>query len=108
MTPEEKEELRERLDKAGIPHLGKNSHSLSKMHYVYGLTTEEYLRMLDKQNGNCAICEEHWGSKLVIDHNHKTGKIRGLICERCNRFVGYIENHPTLIPKIKKYLSFGL
>jgi len=51
----------------------------------YGLSLQSYDKMLADQNGVCAICKEepgtHW---LVVDHNHKTGKIRGLLCWRCN------------------------
>lgn len=106
MTPEEKDELRERLDKAGIPKIGRKGHTrLSRSHMM---STNDYYLMLEEQNGKCMICEEHYGFKLVVDHNHSTGKIRGLLCKRCNILVGIIEGdkfHPSLIEKIKRYLK---
>lgn len=53
----------------------------------YGITMEDYNNYLDSQNGCCAICgkkESKCRTKLNIDHNHKTGYIRGLLCRYCN------------------------
>jgi len=97
-------DLRERLDKVGIPRLG-NVNSKRRLQYKYGLSIEEYTKLLEIQNGKCAICENNIKDELVVDHNHLTGKVRGLLCSRCNRFVGYVENFYLLIPKIKKYLG---
>jgi hypothetical protein len=63
----------------------------------YGITLEEYNRLLEKQNGVCAICHQKSNTvdkrsgkikMLAVDHNHKTGKIRGLLCEVHNRALG--------------------
>ena len=64
--------------------------------------------MLEKQNDGCAICGELNldGRRLAVDHNHNTGKIRGLLCQRCNGFiVGIIEKYPELIQKSVEYLK---
>ena len=64
--------------------------------YNYGLTTEQYEKMLEEQNGVCAICKlpETWTHKktgkvslLSVDHDHETGKIRGLLCRDCNQSI---------------------
>ncbi len=57
----------------------------------YGMTLKEWNKMFQKQKGECAICgihqsELHWG--LCVDHNHKTGYIRGLLCHKCNDGMG--------------------
>lgn len=71
----------------------------------YGITTKEYWELVAKQNGKCAICSKSDGKKLHIDHNHKTGKIRGLLCGNCNRGIGMFEDNVFLIESAKVYLS---
>jgi hypothetical protein len=79
----------------------------------YGLTENDYLTMLDKQKGVCAICNAtessnktsgNWAS-LAVDHCHTTGKIRGLLCNRCNRSLGFFEDSLDLLLKAMIYLS---
>jgi hypothetical protein len=71
--------------------------------YRYNLTQEQYEVMLKAQNGVCAICgeSETWENQygkcnLSVDHDHTTGKVRGLICNACNNLVGLLENNPDL------------
>ena len=72
---------------------------IKKRDYVlrktYGLSTEEYNKIFEKQNGKCAICNKHQSElsrPLNVDHCHNTNKIRDLLCDRCNLTVGYVEN----------------
>lgn len=58
---------------------------------VYGITEADYDRMYQEQGGKCAICKEK--DVEVIDHDHGTGKVRGLLCQRCNQFVGWLETY---------------
>ncbi len=52
---------------------------------VYGITSDEYDRLLELQGGRCAICRARPKSKrLAVDHDHKSGAVRGLLCSRCN------------------------
>lgn len=52
---------------------------------TYGLSAEEYDALLVKQGGKCAICRNRPKTKrLAVDHSHKTGEVRGLLCSRCN------------------------
>ena len=64
----------------------------------YGITPDDYDRMLAAQNGRCAICRRLPGKRaLCVDHIHKTGVVRGLLCDRCNRAIGNLnDNHQTL------------
>lgn len=72
----------------------------------YGLTKDQYLNMLEKQKGACAICclpRFRQNEKVLhIDHCHKTGKVRGLLCSMCNTTLGKFEK---LQDKILKYLE---
>jgi ethanolamine ammonia-lyase large subunit len=69
----------------------------------YGLTTEMVARMSALQNHKCALCKQR--KKLVIDHCHSTGKVRGLLCHRCNTSLGWIETHPVVLSRLAKYLD---
>jgi len=56
---------------------------------------EEFQDLMNKQKGCCAICERDFGSldtRAHIDHNHSTGKIRALLCNKCNTMIGHVEN----------------
>jgi len=86
-----------------------------KLKLYYGITLKEYENLLKKQDELCAICKEEERTidgrtglikRLAVDHNHKTGKVRGLLCNRCNRVIGYLGESNDLIEKIEKYLKF--
>lgn len=68
---------------------------------------EEYETLLEKQNHVCAICgitAEEIGKKLVIDHNHETLKIRGLLCWRCNSGLGFFKDNQAHLAMAIEYL----
>ncbi len=75
----------------------------------YGLTQESYDAMREQQNKCCAICERSenlFKHRLGVDHNHKTGKVRGLLCSHCNGTVlRLVENNPEWIVRAEKYLE---
>ena len=80
-----------------------------KLLKMYGITHEQYEQMYAKQRGLCAICLKpearclYGGlSKLVVDHNHKTGRVRALLCHRCNVALGTVENEEF----VKKALAY--
>lgn len=60
----------------------------------YGLSLEQYDEIFEQQNGVCAICGgiNSDGRRLFVDHNHKTNKVRGLLCINCNRKLGIVED----------------
>ena len=61
----------------------------------YGLTTEQYDELLVAQGGVCAVCAEPPArGRLHVDHDHGTGRIRGLLCRRCNTGLYLLENEP--------------
>lgn len=60
---------------------------------TFGLTLEEYDKMLKEQKGVCAICGKinKSGNRLSVDHNHLTGRVRGLLCTTCNSALGFFD-----------------
>lgn len=86
----------------------------TKLKQAYGVGIDYYDAKLKEQNGVCGACKKNarnmWRGKLVrmaLDHDHKTGKPRGILCIKCNRALGLLEENPTtinnLIDYIKKY-----
>lgn len=69
----------------------------------YGIDREEFERMARAQLGACSICGND-EKRLVVDHNHSTGKVRDLLCDRCNRAVGVVEE-PGMLEKLLAYLD---
>lgn len=79
-----------------------------RLKYTYGLDKETYLGLLADQNFKCKIChvdETTLSRKLHVDHCHKTGKIRGLLCSNCNTSLGLLKESPSLCLKIINYLQ---
>ena len=72
----------------------------------YGLTKDEYDAMLSLQGGACACCETtEWGKKgPVIDHDHATGAVRGILCCRCNSSAGLMGDNPDYLLRLAAYL----
>lgn len=71
----------------------------------YNMTVEMYNQLLQKQNGGCAICGRKPKTKpLNVDHCHKTGKIRGLLCPPCNRSLGILGDNEDSLLKVIDYL----
>lgn len=73
----------------------------------YGITHKEYDEMLEKQNGVCAICgdpsRKPYG--LHVDHNHDTGKIRKLLCGRCNTALGFTRESVKILEAMIAYIK---
>ena len=73
---------------------------------TYKLTTEEYNKRVKQQNNKCAICgNEGNGNKFCLDHDWKTGKVRGLLCKNCNTTLGNLNEDISLFYKCIKYLE---
>ena len=72
----------------------------------YGITIVEYELMEKKQNCRCAICgKKQSGKKLAVDHCHKTGRVRGLLCGNCNSGIGKLNDDVEILKKALKYLQ---
>lgn len=74
----------------------------------YNITLDDYESMLIKQNNLCAICnqeETFRNRRLTVDHCHKTGKVRGLLCNKCNLAIGHLGDSSKLLEEALKYIK---
>jgi hypothetical protein len=85
----------------------------------YGITIDEYNKLIEKQNNRCAICGIDFDflekvrkynkvpgtGKPRIDHDHNTGKIRGLLCDDCNTALGIFQENPLILIKAINYIQ---
>lgn len=81
----------------------------SKLKTLFGLTQEEYEAMMIAQDGKCAGCDssdpaDRRYSILPVDHDHETGKVRGLLCSNCNRALGLVKDNPDVLLSLAAYL----
>lgn len=72
----------------------------------YGLTVDDYLALRDAQGGRCAICKREDGRRrLAVDHDHKTKKVRALLCGPCNVAIGMMRDDASLLREAADYLE---
>lgn len=82
----------------------------TKLRNTYGMTYEDYLAMLEAQDGLCKICSRKLDPESVndaphVDHCHKTGRVRGILCFRCNTGLGKFGDDAILLQRAAKYLK---
>lgn len=82
------------------------------LRHKYHIELEDYNKLLEKQNYVCAICnggpvatKPPFNSCLVVDHNHKTNNIRGLLCQKCNKALGLFKDNIENLKQAIKYLK---
>ena len=73
---------------------------------LYGITAAEYDAMFEAQQGRCAICGKTSKRKLHVDHNHKTKKVRALLCTNHNTALGLFDEDPDLLRRAIEYLNY--
>lgn len=91
----------------------KQSARKSRLKRKYGITLHKYDTMLKEQKGVCAICgkketkKDRYGNikRLQVDHDHKTGQVRGLLCFSCNSFIGQAYDNTDILKAAIKYLE---
>jgi hypothetical protein len=74
----------------------------------YGISQDQYDEMFQSQNGVCAVCKNPEIIKdapLRVDHNHVTGKVRGLLCHHCNVALGHFKDDPSRLQAALEYLN---
>jgi len=71
----------------------------------FEITEEDYQRILKSQGGICAICKNRDSRNLAVDHDHETGKIRGLLCSNCNRGLGRFKDSAERLQSAIDYLK---
>ena len=94
---------KERRQSAYYKNYRKGKSKQYNIKSKYGLTQEQYLGMLTKQNSKCAICYSE--TELVVDHCHKTGVVRGLLCFKCNLGLGHFDDNKTILTNAINYLG---
>lgn len=84
----------------------ENQDKRKSSHYnrTYGLSYQEIMDMHRRVNNLCEICSDK-KELLHVDHSHSSGKVRGLLCMRCNLLLGKIEENSNLFPKLFDYLE---
>jgi len=87
-----------------------NSRKASNLRIKYGITLEEYEVMFKAQGGVCAVCGQSETTRyrgtlrsLAVDHNHVTGRVRGLLCGNCNKALGLLKDNPVIIEGLANY-----
>jgi hypothetical protein len=80
----------------------QRSYNLKKLH---GIDLETYEIMFMEQAQVCAICGQEREENLHVDHDHKTGLIRGLLCTDCNKGLGMFQDNPDWLSAASKYLT---
>lgn len=96
-------------------HRKKNRYRyyINGIRRIYKIDESQYNKIVKNQNNECAICckKFSWESKNnkpYIDHDHKTGKIRGLLCRNCNAALGMFDDNLEIIDNAKFYLEYNL
>lgn len=85
----------------------RRCHRDYKKYHRRGITKDQYLLILESQNGLCAICKKppKTNHDLAIDHNHATDEVRGLLCKECNRALGLFGDSIDVIENALNYLK---
>ena len=81
----------------------------ANLKHKYNITLEEYEVMLARQNGVCALCgttrTDKRGRSLFVDHDHETGRLRGILCQQCNSAVGTLGDTVESLSRVVSYLK---
>ncbi len=92
-----------RKERADPNHKIKRRDRMLKNYY--GISHADYVKLLKDQNNGCALCfrQPAIDKHLHVDHDHTTGKVRGLLCHQCNWYLGTIDADPLILERIKTY-----
>ncbi len=102
---------KERDESSKRYHANPMTSKRSSLKRLYKITLEDYNCLALQQNGQCAICggagtklNQYSHIHLVVDHNHKTGKVRGLLCSKCNHLLGNSNDDISILFSAIRYL----
>ena len=93
----------ERREKSNTPE-GREQRLRHKLQYEYGLTLDQYRELVNKYGARCPVCTKQPPDRLVVDHDHKTGQVRGLLCSECNLALGKLKDDPMAIRRLMTYV----
>jgi hypothetical protein len=105
-----KEPLRKAWVEAAIRHELVKQHAArdpadQRRLRLYDLSVVEHRNLFAQQNGVCAICREASDRGLYVDHCHRTGRVRALLCHHCNSAIGFLRESPLLARAAAMYLE---
>jgi len=86
----------------------KDCYRAVQLQKRYGVDELEYNKQLARQNHSCMICGVHHSTQskaLQVDHDHSTGKLRGILCGKCNRALGLVNDNVETLTRMIKYLQ---
>lgn len=90
-------------------HRQPGSRKFYMREYLYGISEDEFTALLEAQGGTCAICgSDEWPGKdnaPHVDHDHKTGVVRGILCSNCNHGLGKFKDDPKRLRAAAEYLE---
>ena len=84
-------------------HVGRIRRRLLKTNY--GLTEDDVQAMAQRQHGRCLGCQKELPRNFVVDHDHKTGVVRGLLCRQCNLILGLLQEDKGTLTRLRLYLD---
>lgn len=97
------------IDRRSVQWRKNHPEYTRKIHlrHNHDLSCENWLKIWESQDGKCAICGKKFkkSSNAYVDHNHKTGEIRGLLCMKCNFAIGLLNDDLELMKKVIEYLQ---
>lgn len=101
---------RQRVRVYDATETGRRRARAKHLRRAFGITLEDYERMLHEQGGVCAACGQAWeptarNPGLCVDHDHETGEVRGLLCDPCNRAAGSVGDDPARLRALADYLD---
>ena len=77
----------------------------ARRRWKYGLTSEQLSALQAAAQGRCGICDVEFGEDFHVDHCHETGLVRGLLCPRCNKGIGWLNDDPAAVLSAYFYLK---
>jgi hypothetical protein len=97
---------RQRIEKEKNDVVAKAKKKNQMLKRKYGITLEQYNVLLQNQKNKCALCYRSQGkTALHVDHDHKTLKVRGLLCHQCNWYLGVIDADTNILKRIEEYIK---
>lgn len=109
---ERQREYKRRKRVEGDPWYDPEKVRAKNLQKMYGISHEEYEKMWEEQEGLCKICGNPESVKLkgvvkllAVDHCHSSGKVRGLLCNNCNRAIGMLKDDPEILRRAASYLE---
>lgn len=93
-----------------LPRREAEPYRFQVLRRKYGLSPQDYTKLLEAQGGKCAICgraDPGRGKEWPVDHDHNTGAVRGLLCWKCNSALGMLRDSPELCEAAARYLRRG-